>query len=1271
MQFIPDGPDIPNALIQAHEEGRVVFFCGAGISSPAGLLGFDGLVNQIYQRVGTTLYPAELSAFERGQFDTTLNLLERRLPGGRREVRQALAKSLEPKLRRKGATDTHAALLQLAHSREGTLRLVTTNFDHVFHAAAKRAKQHLRHYAAPMLPIPKKSQWNGLVHLHGLLPRQEDAAALNNLVVTSGDFGLAYLTERWAARFVSELFRNYFVCFVGYGINDPVLRYMMDALAADRMMGEVTPQAWALGGYKPGNEEIETVGWKAKGVTPILYDDSHNHAALHSTLHKWAEIYRDGIFGKEYIVVSHAHAHPSTSTQQDDFVGRMLWALSDKSGLPMKRFAEVNPTPVLEWFLDVFSQERYQHCALSHFGVPPHSEFDAKLRFSLVHRPAPYSLTPAMALISNGITETDWDAVMFELARWLVRHLNDPRLILWASNHGGRLHKRLAGLIEHELNRFFSLERTGNTAELDAVRCDAPNAIPEPEMRTLWRLLIGGHVQFISQDLGLYYWKERLQRYGLTTTLRFELRALLAPKVMLKKAFHWFEETPDTDTPRPRKLVNWELVLASTHVDSALKINDKNWDPNLSLPLLLDDVQQLLRDAMDLSRELGDADDNHDQSLWIIPSISPHWQNRGFRDWTILIELLRDAWLAMLDTDAMHATQIAQAWFDIPYPIFKRLALFAASQKGSILAEQWVDWLLADDAWCLWAVATQREVCQLLMLQGHNLTQPVQNRLEAVILNGPPRTILRDDLEPDSWQYRIERSSWLRLIKLQESGSTLSVAAAGRLNELLQAHPRWQLEPHEREEFSIWMSGTGDPDYEEKKEVDITPRKWRELAEWLKKPPREDHPFYQDTWRESCSKNMCNSLYTLSYLAQENTWPEARWRTALQVWSDEKLTLRSWRYAAPIVQGMPDAVLQNIAHSVAWWLRAVARTLKPDNKYDSILLSMCSRMLSLSSETAAAPEQENKLGTAILNVAINHPIGLLTEALLYLWFTKELHDNDGLSSEVQPIFTMLCDVGIQKYKYSRIVLSQYLTTFFRVDCSWTKEYLLPLFDWATNPKEAKAAWTGFLYSPRLYQPMLLALKSQFLETARHYTVLGDAAQQYPALLTYAALELIEGYTVEDFRQTIASLPPEGLEKVATTLAQALENTAERAEYWKNRIQPFWKHIWPKDRNLATQRIAVSLARLSIAAGAEFPVALTMIKDWLLPIKNPYYTIYILHESGLCSQFPSEVLHFLRCITKMQDFTYTQRGIPDRLQQCLEAIKVANPALADVRLHPAH
>jgi len=67
-------------------------------------------------------------------------LLERRLPGQRLAVRRALAETLKPNLRRKGASDTHAALLRLARDRVGALRLVTTNFDRIFHVAARRER---------------------------------------------------------------------------------------------------------------------------------------------------------------------------------------------------------------------------------------------------------------------------------------------------------------------------------------------------------------------------------------------------------------------------------------------------------------------------------------------------------------------------------------------------------------------------------------------------------------------------------------------------------------------------------------------------------------------------------------------------------------------------------------------------------------------------------------------------------------------------------------------------------------------------------------------------------------------------------------------------------------------------------------------------------------------------------------------------------------------------------------------------------------------------
>lgn len=1258
MQFITHGPDIPDALLQAHEESRVVFFCGAGISYPAGLPGFEGLVKEIYRLNGTAPSNIEQKALERGQYDATLDLLERRLPGQRLAVRRALAQALKPKLRRKGAIDTQAALLRLSRSREGALRLVTTNFDRVFHTAAKRTSQAFQAYTAPMLPIPKNSRWDGLVYLHGLLPGKADDTALNRLVVTSGDFGLAYLTERWAARFVSELFRNYIVCFVGYRINDPVLRYMMDALAADRMLGEVMPQAWAFGNCMPGQEHHKTIEWEAKGVTPILYEvpaGSHDHSALHQTLHAWANTYRDGTLGKERIVVSHALAQPSASTQQDDFVGRMLWALSDKSGLPAKRFADFNPVPSLNWLLEAFSDDRFRHSDLVRFNVPPRDEARSKLRFSLICRPAPYDHAPPMLLVSGGITGSQWDDVMFQMARWLTRHLNDPRLIIWIAKSGGQLHDRWSWLIENELDRFASLGRDGKITEMNEIRAQAPNAIPGPLMCTLWRLLLSSRVKSSYNDPDLYRWKGRLKQEGMTTTLRLELRELLAPKVSLNKPFHWGEQEESSDHPKHLgQLVDWELVLAADHVHSAMRdlAADKHWIS--ALPQMLGDFQQLLRDALDLLREMGEADDLHDRSHWHLPSITPHWQNRGFHDWVSLIELLREAWLALRGNNSVRAIQIALDWFDLPYPTFKRLALFAASQEDCIAPEQWVNWLLADDAWWLWSPDMRREVHRLFVLQGHKLTAAAQELLESAILTGPPRKMYPDDLASERWQVLVERSVWLHLSKLNVSCLVLGELAAARLMELSMTYPQWQLATNESDEFTHWMSGTGDPDYEDSRDVDIAPRKRHELVQWLTKPPPEPRPLYEDTWREVCRTRFFHSLFALCDLAREDIWPASRWREALQAWSEEDVVLRSWRYAAPLVKTMPDAVLQEIVHSVTRWIETVSKSI---NQQEGILLNLCRRVLALPLETDTGMTLNGKPIDQPVTEAINHPVGHITQALINLWLKRNPNDNDKLPAEIKPFFSDICNVEEDRFRHGRVLLGSRLIALFRVDGTWTEQYLLPLFSW-DNAREAKAVWAGFLWSPRLYQPLLVAFKPQFLESANHYADLGEHRQQFAAFLTYAALNPIEGYTVDEFRSAIGALPNEGLEESAQALSQALAGSGgQHADYWANRVQPFWQNVWPKSRERATPRIAESLTRLAIAAQSEFPSALSAVQDWLQPIEHLHYTLHLLCESGLCTQFPEDSLRLLNIVV------VDQQSTPRELGQCLEGIVQATPQLA--------
>lgn len=1250
MQLVANGPDIPDALLEAHEEGRVVFFCGAGISYPAGLPGFKGLVDEIYRRVGTTSDPIEREAYNRNQFDATLDLLERRLPGQRLAVRRAVADVLlKPKLRRKGAVDTHSALLQLARTRGGAMRLVTTNFDRVFVHAMSRTKMTVPSYQAPLLPIPKSSRWNGLVYLHGLLPKTADDSALNRLVLTSGDFGLAYLTERWAARFVSELFRNYLVCFIGYSINDPVLRYMMDALAADRMLGELTPQAYALGDTAPAEEKTKAIEWEAKGVKPILYEvpaGTADHSALHRTLKAWAGTYRDGVLGRERIVVEYAISRPSASTRQDDFVGRMLWALSHESGLPAKRFAEFSPVPPLDW-LEALSSDRYVHGDLTRFNVQPRTNVDDKLRFSMVRRPAPYLLAPWMTLACSDPRHCDWDDVMRHLARWLVRHLDDPALVLWLIERGGELHDQMARLVEDGLETFSRLEAEDGAEELRRIRADAPNAVPRPLMRLIWRLLLTRRVKSPWRDSDLYLWKDQLKREGLTATLRLAMRELLAPKVELRKPFRWHKTDPDGEPERLRQLFDWELVLAASHARSSLAdlANDAHW--RSALPFLLDDFQQLLRDALDLLHELGVADARRDSSHWAISSISPHPQNQGFREWVALVEMVRDSWLAVHGTDSIRARQIAQAWFSMPYPTFKRLALFAASKDGCISSDQWVSWLVADDSWWLWSVDTRRETLRLLVLQGVRLTEQARERLEAAILAGPPRVMYPEDLEPDRRQALVDHSIWLRLAKLQLSGVSLAPAVAERLATLSQDHPSWRLEDNESDEFSHWVSGTGDPDFEASRHVEVAPRRRDELVAWLK-AARSQGPFHEDTWRDTCSRHFLHAALALSDLAGEGHWPTERWREALQEWSKGRRVRRSWQFINPLLLAMPAGVVLEIAHSITWWLEAVSKTL--DRNDVAMFLQLCRRILEM-------PHPVELDGDQVVLRAINHPVGHITQALLNLWLRREPNDDDRLPEDLAPFFTRLSDTRVALFRYARVLLSAHIIPFFRTDKPWTNTYLLPLFDWTRDVAEAQAAWKGFLWSPRLHRPLLIALKPQFIDTAHQYTELGEHARPFTFLLVYAALQSIDTYTEQDFQRAFEALPQEGLHEAADALVQALEGAGtQREEYWLNRVKPFWQAIWPKSLQLASNRMAETLARLTIAAANQFPAALATVIDWLHPTERPDRVIHLLQASGLSAKFPQDALRLLDAVIDRPLWAFRE------LAQCLRDISQAAPEL---------
>lgn len=301
---------------------------------PVGLPLFRGLVERVYQELGTTLRGPEQAEFNAGNYDRVLELLEDRFKP--RDVRAEVRKALTTNSL---ALDTHKALLDLARDRDGALHLVTTNFDLLFEAAEPSCPV----VAAPLLPVPKRSKWNSLVHLHGRLEAQD--VDREHLVLTSADFGVAYLVERWASRFVAELFTNFTVLFIGYSADDPVMRYLVDALAAERRRSERFHEALAL---VPGEGDSNAPErWQGKRITPILYDPRADHAALHLTLQAWARIWKGGLDSKANLVEELANTDPETSPP--DTISRLCWVVSDPSGAMAKQLARMRKRGSLKW----------------------------------------------------------------------------------------------------------------------------------------------------------------------------------------------------------------------------------------------------------------------------------------------------------------------------------------------------------------------------------------------------------------------------------------------------------------------------------------------------------------------------------------------------------------------------------------------------------------------------------------------------------------------------------------------------------------------------------------------------------------------------------------------------------------------------------------------------------------------------------------------------------------------------------------------------------
>ncbi|WP_171958262.1 SIR2 family protein [Stenotrophomonas maltophilia] len=1187
-RFIKNGPVVPDQLVQDLEDDRVVIFCGAGVSMAAGLPSYIGLVEHCYLEQGREL-PAKKS-LEWTWPDRMLGDLEGtdRASPVRKHVIERL--NAEPK-----HLEMHKAIIRLARLRRSEgLRLVTTNYDHFFELASSDQSIPTQYHSAPVLPVPRSDvgdSWKSIVYLHG---RLEDPVTGNgHLVLTSADFGKAYLTEGWAARFVTRLFADFTVLFLGYSLNDPVLRYMTDAFAAERASARSDANRSSAYIFVPyrGRKAPDHEPYRNRRLEPVFYNEYRHHSRLQKTIVAWAKARDNFLVSNSVLIKRIAPKDPRTLDPSD--TANLLWAIlgrRDDSGHGARVFARLPSPAPIEWF-DEFERVEHERCEV-------HAALAEAAKTAGTAIPAAPDL-PCGSLFPAAADSSD--AYLSETARgllkWLSRHLGSQGLVdrvIARLGRGRRLHRQLKTEIRSNLGSTNVLGR-GYVRFWQIVSADGQWS-GAPERPFPFLSLPPGNDSFSMQ-----WWKQEILS-GLQPTLRM--------KPPYPTGLLGLESGSGTERHEPgnllREVAEAEISLCGdSTIDSLISTVNKHHGGGAFWARLIPELTHLLVQTLELYQIVSDAGPLSDPVVFKRPSIVPNTQNRYYDRWTHLIDFIWLGWSHLSQQDSNVAEGHLQVWGSLPYPTFERLTLAGLKNQKSLPARKKLEFLLKEGTTRLWGSSTRKETFDLLVALWPTLSTREREQLAMALLAGP-------DPVPGSSDDRRDRSIFDRLALLERgSDGPLPEALVRELQRIRTAYPLWKIQEGERAHFSMYRAETSrklaaSP---EEPSPPLVADGFSSLLS-LREHENEDHEDLRGRVIQSAKDDYVAAISALRIASrQEDAVSTDVWLYSLQALREAVTDPDDREMVLHVLIEMPQPSLQmpSISSAAADLLEAAVRSNKQFD--DDVFWTAYDRVLN-----AAALDHRNsdhvEAGEDWVSLAINRSMGILATALLNVAFSKRLSAANGLPDPIKSRMDKFIHPLQSAYRPARIIVASRLSYLFAVDPAWTSESLIPLLDWS-NELESASAWEGFAWQAALDEQLWGAIKPSVFSSFSHQRAnrlhrhasrtiaqilplagIEFSLRETPSSITKTALRQM----TDEMRQAVASWISEFMEVVSTSEEDRKQGASNRVDLvWTKQVAPWIRSVWPTEPTLRSVGVGKRMALAAICTRSVFAAAVAEVK----------------------------------------------------------------------------
>lgn len=1184
MRFIKDGPDIPDELLFAQDEGNVVFFCGAGVSMAyARLSSFAELAEKVIADLGATeeskakkLYSI-FKELNRDPHTRGIISADHIFTGlirsfDRSDINRSVATSLLPKDR--PDLTAHKTILKLSRLQGGQTRLITTNFDLLFEASNKKLKSITRS-SLPSVEYAD-NDW-GIVHLHGKVNKDYSGSGRDGFVLSSSEFGGAYLAQGWARNFVKDVLGKFVAVFIGYSADDPPIRYLLEGL---QQSDGITHDIYAF----QSKDDESIVQWDEKGVTPIVYDLDENgiHTHLWYSLDAWAVRTKNPAVWKRKLL---SKARKGPVKLQPHERGMVAHLMKSQSGV--RAFEQANPPLSSEWLCVFDPTIRLRQVQKREHFYPNDEVINARQVYGIDNDPPPsdrnkdYS-QEVKAWDAFSLSGKDYEDInkvhlpavrgfrssdparlptrLHYLSSWIAK-VAHQRITVWWAGQQSSLHPDLLRSVKTELMR------------------DKENDIPKSIIEA-WNTIFELSYSYGREKYQEYGFKSQIKPSGWSDFLIREYSKISAPFLKRGSLYRFFIPKDNR-----KKLSKHSFVRVNVGYPSGVYKVD-----------ISDEYLSRAINALRINLERA-VDMENDFSSWVpeICAIEPD-DDAGVSDTSrayglsgyvlYFVGLFRK----LVNSDVKKARREYRRWRRDD-KVFTRLRVWACGLENLVDGTEFANEILSLSHNDFWPFKGERDLLVSLRNKWNELSEGNRKLIEKRILIGPPKP---RKLTCEKHVIRSAHNQLSRLHWLNSQGCNL-ILDLDTLTEKLRAKaPEWRPEYAERaaeshDPRSGWVRT--DTDWSNLANVP--------LAEIIEKAQNKKSRSYREFTEYAPFAGLCDdrplrAISALSMGLKAGKFHTDFWETYLSRDTRKNDRYRLKLLTAGRIAQIPGESLKDTLLTASRWFEDQGPELRKNNPklfevvWEKFIITITEH--DNSSGSALVREEEKEIDWT--GEAINSASGNLAELHMTDPAKENLEVGKGFPKKWLEKVNQLLSLPNDAHRYAIVIFSHNLRWFHVIDPKWAEKNLIKIIEDDKVSKEDKdALWAGFMWGASVpHEDLYLKIKPHLLKMAserakerrRHVEVLsglllsgwGSKDKNKKQYVTDEELRTVLLVSGDDFR--------------SHTLWHLGRWVKDKNSKWDTKVLQFLQKAWPKHKKVRTNKTSARLCEIALEQRENFP-----------------------------------------------------------------------------------